>query len=140
MNSLKIEIITPAGIVYEAQEASSVTLPTTSGEFGILPGHIPVTAEIQPGEVVVTTAAGTTERLAVDKGYARVIADTVSILAEAAIDVKKIDLSAVEDAESRARAALEAARNQKEIDPAEYEKLESVMRFAIAQKLAKGGK
>lgn len=133
---LSFEIITPTGIVYQAENVSSVTLPTTSGEFGILPGHIPLTAEVEPGEIDVETSAGTT-KLAVDKGYARVLADRVSVLAEAAIDVKAIDLSAVEDAQKRAEAALEAARHQKEIDPAELERLEAVARFAIAQKLVK---
>lgn len=133
---MTFEIVTPTGIVYQAENVNSVTLPTTSGELGILPGHIPLTAEIQPGEINVTTATGTT-KLAVDKGYARVLADRVSVLAEAAIDVKAIDLSAVEDAQRRAEAALEAARHQKEIDPAELERLEAVARFAIAQKLAK---
>lgn len=133
---MTFEIITPTGIVYTAENVSSVVLPTTAGELGILPGHIPLTAEIQPGEIDVETAAGTT-MLAVDKGYARVIADRVSVLAEAAIDVKAIDLSAVENARKRAEAALEAARTQKNIDPAEIEKLEAVARFAIAQKLVK---
>ena len=84
---LSFEIITPTGIVYQAENVNSVTLPTTSGELGILPGHIPLTAEIEPGEIDVETSAGTT-KLAVDKGYARVLADRVSVLAEAAIDVK----------------------------------------------------
>lgn len=134
--ALSFEIITPTGIVYQAENVNSVTLPTTSGELGILPGHIPLTAEVEPGEIDVETSAGTT-KLAVDKGYARVLADRVSVLAEAAIDVKAIDLSAVEDAQKRAEAALEAARHQKEIDPAELERLEAVARFAIAQKLVK---
>ncbi len=134
--ALTFEIVTPTGVVYEAADVASVTLPTTAGELGILPGHIPLTAEVEPGEIAVETAAGTTH-LAVDKGYARVIADRVSVLAEAAIDVKAIDLSSVEDAQKRAEAALEAARRQKEIDPAELEKLEAIARFAIAQKLAK---
>ena len=133
---LSFEIVTPTGIVYQAENVNSVTLPTTAGELGILPGHIPLTAEVEPGEIDVETSAGTT-KLAVDKGYARVLADRVSVLAEAAIDVKAIDLSAVEDAQRRAEAALEAARHQKEIDPAELERLEAVARFAIAQKLVK---
>ena len=111
--ALTFEIVTPTGVVYEAADVASVTLPTTAGELGILPGHIPLTAEVEPGEIAVETAAGTT-RLAVDKGYARVIADRVSVLAEAAIDVKAIDLSSVE-----------------------LEKLEAIARFAIAQKLVK---
>ncbi len=136
MAALNFEIVTPAGVVFKAENVDSVTLPTSVGEVGILPGHIPLTTEIEPGEIDVASAAGTT-RLAVDKGYARVLADTVSVLVEAAIDVEKIDLSAAEDAQKRAEAALEAAKNQKEIDPAELEKLEAIARFAIAQKLIK---
>lgn len=133
---LAFEIVTPAGVVYSADSVASVTLPTTAGELGILPGHIPLTAEVEPGEIDIETSAGTI-KLAVDKGYARVIADRVSVLAEAAIDVREIDLSAVEDAQKRAEAAIEAARTQKAIDPAELEKLEAIARFAIAQKLVK---
>lgn len=133
---MTFEIVTPTGIVYTADNVLSVTLPTTSGELGVLPGHVPLTAEIEPGEIDVATVAGTV-RLAVDKGYGRVIADRVSVLAEAAIEVRKIDLSAVEDARKRAEAALEAARKQKQVDPVEIERLEATARFAIAQKLAK---
>lgn len=133
---MTFEIVTPTGIVYTADDVLSVTLPTTSGELGVLPGHVPLTAEIEPGEIDVATVAGTV-RLAVDKGYGRVIADRVSVLAEAAIEVRKIDLSAVEDARKRAEAALEAARKQKQVDSVEIERLEATARFAIAQKLAK---
>lgn len=133
---LAFEIVTPAGVVYSDESVASVTLPTTAGELGILPGHIPLTAEVEPGEISIEADAGTI-RLAVDRGYARVIADRISVLAEAAIDVREIDLTTVEDAQKRAEAALEAARNQKEIDPAELEKLEAIARFAIAQKLVK---
>ena len=133
---LAFEIVTPAGVVYSDESVASVTLPTTAGELGILPGHIPLTAEVEPGEISIEADAGTI-RLAVDRGYACVIADRISVLAEAAIDVREIDLTTVEDAQKRAEAALETARNQKEIDPAELEKLEAIARFAIAQKLVK---
>ncbi len=133
---MNFEIVTPAGIVYKAENCVSVVLPTSAGEIEVLPMHVPVTAEIVPGEVVVKTDAGTT-RLVVDKGYARVIADSVSVLVEAAIDEKTIDFSAVENAQARAEAALEAARKQKQIDLAEIERLEAIARFVIAQKLAK---
>lgn len=134
---MTFEIITPEGIVFTAENVTSVVLPTSAGELGILPGHVPVTTEIEPGEIDIEAAGAATTRLAVDKGYARVIADRVSVLAEAAIDVQSIDLSAVETAQKRAEAAIEAARTQKDISPAEVEKLEAIARFAIAQKLVK---
>jgi F0F1-type ATP synthase epsilon subunit len=57
---------------------------------------------------------------------------------EAAVDEAKIDLKSVENAEVRARQAVEAARNQKEYDPAEVSKMEQILRFALVQRLVKG--
>ncbi|MFM7742131.1 MAG: hypothetical protein ACKO8X_01365, partial [Verrucomicrobiota bacterium] len=56
----------------------------------------------------------------------------------AAIDEAKIDLKAVENSEARAREAVEAARNQKDVDPVEVAKMEQILRFALVQRLVKG--
>src|SRR6478609_2152147 len=134
--ALTIEIVTPEKKAFTGQ-ADSVTVPTTTGEIQLLPGHIPLTTLVAAGELVVNNG-GVIERLAVDKGVARILGDTVSILTEAAIDEKKIDLSAVQVAQERAEKALAAARNAPgEIDPAELEKLEQIIRFAVIQKLVK---
>jgi F0F1-type ATP synthase epsilon subunit len=58
----------------------------------------------------VVSLNGKTTRLAVDKGFVRVVSDKVSVVTEAAIDEAKIDLKAIEQAEERARQAVEAAR------------------------------
>ena len=60
------------------------------------------------------------------------------MVTEAAIDEAKIDLRAIEQAEERARLAVEAARGQKEIDPVEIAKMEQILRFAAVQRLVKG--
>jgi F-type H+-transporting ATPase subunit epsilon len=132
---LAIEIITPSRKVFSGA-ADSVVLPTRSGQVNILPGHIPLTTLLVPGEVVVTDGA-TVENLVVDKGYARIQGDVISILTEAAIDTDDIDLAAVEAAEKRAAAVLENARTNEGVDPAEVEKMEQILRFAAVQKLIK---
>ena len=134
--SLTLEIVTPDRRAYTGT-ADSVTLPTSLGSIGILPGHIPLTAVIAAGEVVVSLA-GKTSRLAVDQGFVRVVSDKVSVVTEAAIDEAKIDLSAIEQAEERARKAVEAARGQKDIDPVEIAKIEQILRFAAVQRMVKG--
>jgi len=136
--ALTIEIVTPEKKAYTGA-AESVTVPTAQGEIQLLPGHIPLTALVAPGELVVVNG-GATERLAVDKGFVRILGDRVSVLTEAAIDEKKIDLSAVQEAQERAEKALAEARNAgNEIDPAELEKLENIIRFAVIQRLVKTG-
>ena len=134
--SLKVEIVTPDRRAYEGT-ADKVTLPTALGSIGILPGHQPITAVIAAGEVILTVE-GKVTRLAIDQGFLRVVSDKVSVVTEAAIDEAKIDLKAVENAEARARQAVEAARNQKDVDPVEVAKMEQILRFALVQRLVKG--
>jgi F-type H+-transporting ATPase subunit epsilon len=134
--SLKVEIVTPDRRAYEGT-ADKVTLPTALGSIGILPGHQPITAVIAAGEVILTVE-GKVTRLAIDQGFVRVVSDKVSVVTEAAIDEAKIDLKAVENAEARARQAVEAARNQKDVDPVEVAKMEQILRFALVQRLVKG--
>ena len=133
--SLTVEIVTPDRRAYEGT-ADKVTLPTALGSIGILPGHQPITAVIAAGEVILTVE-GKVTRLAIDQGFVRVVADKVSVVTEAAIDEAKIDLKAVENAEARARQAVEAARNQKDVDPVEVAKMEQILRFALVQRLVK---
>ena len=132
--SLLLEIVTPEKVVY-SDKVESVVLPTTEGEVGVLSGHIPLLTSLAPGELQVITE-GKTEYLAVDRGFAQVLGDKVSVLTEGAIDIEEIDLSAVEDAQLRAEKALAEAAEQK-MDPAEIERLETIVRFSLEQKLAK---
>lgn len=133
--SLTLEIITPDEKVLST-EATQVVLPTESGEAGILTGHIPMVTKIVAGELKVIRE-GETEFIAVDHGFAKVLGNTISVLTEAAIDVKEIDLSAVASAQASAEAALKEA----EAEGVDYEQLlalEKSVQFLVAQKLAKG--
>ncbi len=129
-----LEIVTPEKKVY-SEQVESVVLPTVEGEVGILPGHIPLLTMLDLGELQVA-AKGKVESLAVDKGFAQVYGDKVSVLTEAAIDVEEIDLSEVEKAQERAEKALEEAEKEG-MDPAEIEQLENLVRFSLQQKLLK---
>jgi len=125
---LTLEIVTPEGRVY-SDSVDSVVLPTTSGEVGILPGHIPLLTQLSAGELRVTRA-GSAESIACGSGFAEVDGDKVSVLAEQAINVAEIDENAAEKAIARAEEALKAKEG---LPPDELERLEGVMRFAYAQ-------
>lgn len=132
---LTLEIITPDEKVLST-EADQVVLPTESGEAGILTGHIPIVTKVIAGELKVIKD-GNTEFIAVDHGFAKVLGNTISVLTEAAVDVKDIDLADVESAQARAEEALRTAAAEG-IDPSEVDRLESNIQFLIAQKIAKG--
>ncbi len=136
--AITLKIVTPVAKVYN-ETVASVVLPTTQGEVGILPGHIPLLTMLEAGELQVTTQGGSLEFLAVDKGFAEVKSDQVTVVTEAAIQVEEIDMSEVEDARARAEKALEQAKEE-DLDPDAIEQLEAQMRFAMAQQMAKARK
>jgi F-type H+-transporting ATPase subunit epsilon len=126
--ALTLEIVTPEARVY-ADTIDTVVIPTTTGEIGILSGHIPLLTQIEHGELRVTKN-GVTTLLAVSGGFAQVEGDRVSVLAEHAITEEKIDEHAVEAALKRAEAELKAA---KDFDPQQYEHLQNLVRYSGAQ-------
>ena len=126
--ALILEIVTPEARVY-SDTVETVVIPTVEGEIGILPGHIPLLTQVGAGELRVLKN-GKTELLAVGNGFVEIDGDKVSILAESAISEEKIDLDAAEKAMQRAEEAL---RGKDSLDAAEVERLESIVRLAIAQ-------
>jgi F-type H+-transporting ATPase subunit epsilon len=126
--SLTLEIVTPEGRVY-SDSVDTVVLPTSTGEVGILPGHVPLLTELAAGELRVTRG-GTVESIACGSGFAEVDGDKVSVLAEQAINVAAIDEGAAEKAIARAQEAL---KNKEGLPAEELERLEGAMRFAYAQ-------
>ena len=127
--ALTLEIVTPEARVY-SDTIDTVVIPTTEGEIGILPGHIPLLTRVEHGELRVTKG-GVESLVAVGAGFAQIEGDTVSILAEQAITEDKIDADAVEAALKRAEDDLKHA--PKDGDPSELERLQSAVRFAGVQ-------
>ncbi|MDB6094176.1 MAG: atpC [Verrucomicrobia bacterium] len=125
---LTLEIVTPEARVY-SDTIDTVVIPTTTGEVGILPGHIPLLTQIENGELRVTKN-GVTHWLAVSGGFAEVEDDKVHVLAENAITEEKIDEHAVEAAMQRAEQQLKDA---KDIDPQQYEHLQNLVRYSGVQ-------
>lgn len=127
-----LEIVTPEARVYE-DVIESVVMPTTSGEIGILPGHIPIVTEITPGELIVEKS-GQRQSLAISKGFAQLVGDKISILAEDAIHIDEIDESVVEEAQKRAEDAL---ASMKKMSDEEIAMLETQIAYARIQVLVK---
>src|SRR3954471_23382696 len=125
---LTLEIVTPEARVY-LDTIDTVVIPTCEGEIGILPGHIPLLTQVEHGELRVTKGTETTW-LAVSGGFAEVEGDRVHILAEHAITEEKIDETRVEAALKRAEEELKSAKN---IDPQQYEHLQSLVRYTGVQ-------
>lgn len=104
---LKLEIVTPEKLVLST-EADSVTVPTTSGEAGILPNHAPLISALRPG-ILTYSHQGTSDRLAVSSGFVEVGSDSVSVLVDAAETAGDIDVDAARADREAAEQAIAAA-------------------------------
>lgn len=125
---LTLEIVTPEARVY-SDTIDTVVIPTVEGEVGVLPGHIPLLTQVEDGELRVTKG-NHTEFLIIGGGFAQVEGDRVRVLAEHAINEEVIDEKAVEAALARAQEQLKDAAN---LDPHEFERLQSLVRFSGVQ-------
>lgn len=109
-----IKVITPERSFYEG-EASMVEFNTSEGEIGIYAGHIPMTVILKPGVLTITEAEGK-KRAALHTGFAEILQDSVTILAEEAEWPGEIDISRAEAAKERAQERL--AQHQADTDMA----------------------
>jgi len=105
---LKLEIVTPEKRVLDA-EVDSVTVPTVSGEAGIMPHHASFVSALKPGILTYTTK-GAAEKLAVSGGFVEVNADKVAVLVDTAESADEIDAVAAKLAREEAEKSLAAAQ------------------------------
>jgi F-type H+-transporting ATPase subunit epsilon len=106
---LKLEIVTPERRVVD-ETVDSVTIPTLSGEAGILPQHAPLISALKPG-ILSYTIKGNTESLAIGGGFAEVNSDKISVLASLAETPLEVNLEQARAEREEAEKALASSAN-----------------------------
>jgi F-type H+-transporting ATPase subunit epsilon len=112
-NTFQLEIVTPAKQLVKDVQAEEIQIPGANGYLGILPGHAPLITELAVG-VITYRAGGETNTLAVAWGFAEVLPDKVTILAETAERPEDIDAARAQKAKERAEQRLKS--NDTEVD------------------------
>ena len=112
-----LEIITPDRVFYQGQ-ASMIEFNTTEGEIGVYKDHIPLTVIIKPGVLTITAEEEKT-KAALHSGFATIMQDKVTILAEVIEWGDEIDENRAQAARERAEERLRS--NQEAIDIARAE-------------------
>ena len=103
-DTFKLEIVTPEKRVVDTT-AQEVEIPGKNGYLGVLPGHAPLITELSVGEITYRENS-TEQRLAVAWGFAEVLPDRVTILAETAERPNEIDVARARKAKERAEQRL----------------------------------
>lgn len=89
---LNLEIVTPEKKVF-SDTVEAVSVPTTSGEVGLLSEHAPLISALKPG-ILSYTRGGATERMMIAGGFLEVSDNKVSVLADTAEAASEIDVEA----------------------------------------------
>lgn len=122
MADLKLEIVTPEKKVLD-ETVDTVTVPTATGEVGILPNHAPLISSLRPG-ILSYSNKGATERMVVSGGFIEVNSNKVSILADIAENSDEIDVEAAKLERELAEKLLGSWNGTEEEFETEREKLD----------------
>ena len=129
---LFLEVVTPQSAIV-SEEAQIVVAPGSEGEFGALKGHTTFLTSLKVGTLRYKDANGKERYLFINGGFAEVLPDKVTILAESAERRQHIDVQRATDAKARAekRIAAKAADT-------DFVRAEAALRRAVHRLSLKG--
>jgi F-type H+-transporting ATPase subunit epsilon len=130
--ALALEIVTPdRAIVHD--KVDEVEVPGADGYFGVLPGHTPLLASLQVGQLWYRKG---TEKfyLSVAFGFAEVLPDRVTILAQIAERAEEIDVDRAQAERQRAQRELFARALDQDLERARVSLLKALTRLQVASR------
>jgi len=129
-DTFQLEIVTPAKLVVK-DVAEEAQIPGLNGYLGILPGHAPLITELSVGTITYRSG-GAEHTLAVAWGFAEVLPDKVTILAETAERPQEIDVERAQKAKERAAQRLKSNDPTIDFDRAEDARQRAETRIKVA--------
>ena len=84
MELMKLEIITPNGVIFDG-EVKQVNLPGSEGEFGVLAGHATLVSLLDTGVIVYDRADGREVAVAINSGYVKVDEEKTTCIVDGAV-------------------------------------------------------
>lgn len=129
-----LKLVTPSRLLLE-QEVDEVTVPGSVGELGVLPDHITFLTTLDAGEMSYKTGADRV-RLALSGGYAEVLNNEMTVLANAAEYAEEIDLERARNAREKAEKRMEDLNP----DDQEFSAAQAALRRALVRLQVAEGK
>lgn len=127
-----LKIISPTRIFFDG-DADMVEMKTTEGEIGVLAGHIPLTAILEPGILKIHKEDGIKEA-ALHDGFVEIQKDHVTVLAESCEWPDEIDVERAEEAKVRAEDRIKSGRKDVDMMRAELALKKALIRIDLAGK------
>jgi F-type H+-transporting ATPase subunit epsilon len=130
--SLQLNVVTPDRLLVDAK-VDEVIVPGSEGYFGVLPGHTPLLAALQVGQL--TYRQGREEHiLMIAFGFAEVLPDRVTILARIAEKPEDIDVNRAETAKRRAEERLAHPTIDMDAERARISLMKALIRLQVASR------
>ncbi len=129
---LALEIVTPERSILH-EKVDEVEVPGADGYFGVLPGHTPLLASLQVGELWYRKA-GEITYLSIAFGFAEVLPDRVTILAQIAERADEIDVARAEEEKRRAETRISKRPSEQDLDAARISMLKALVRLRVASR------
>ena len=127
-----VEIITPDRIFHKG-EATMIEFNTAAGEIGVYKNHIPLTTVLAPGVVTIHKDGEDNVIAAVHSGFAEILPDKVTLLAETAEWPEEIDVERAQAAKARAEERLANKTEAIDVQRAELALRRALVRMDIAK-------
>ena len=131
-DTFQLEIVTPEKMIVK-DVAEEVQIPGSGGYLGVLTGHAPLITELSAGELSYRNG-GNTYRFSVAWGFAEVLPDRVTILAETAERADEIDVNKAQADKKHAEQHLADGKSEEDFVKAEGELKYAESRLEVAQK------
>ena len=112
-DTFQLEIVTPEKLVVR-DNAEEAQIPGANGYIGVLPGHAPLITELGAGEISYRSG-GQLHRYATAWGFAEVLPDRVTVLAETVEPAEQIDVARAQQSLTKAEEALKSAQTEEEV-------------------------
>jgi F-type H+-transporting ATPase subunit epsilon len=110
-DQVHFELVSPERLELST-EVEMVVVPGAEGDFGVLPGHMPLISTIRPGVIYVFRDGKVSERIFVEGGFAEVTPETCTVLAEHAKAVGDLDAGKVAQQAQDAKEDTEDAKDE----------------------------
>jgi len=132
--SIELVVVTPEKQLLR-QTTKEVQLPGADGYLGVLPGHAPLITELGIGELSYHDMSGKeSAHLAIIRGFAEVLGDRVTVLAETAEFAEEIDIARAEAAKARAEKRLASGDTNIDWDRVTVSLQRALIRIQVARK------
>ena len=131
-SKLQLQIVSADRMLVN-ESVDEVEIPGADGYFGVLPGHTPMLASLAVGELWYRKGQEKTY-LAIAFGFAEVLPDRVTILAQLAERAEDIDVTRAEEARKRAENRLTQPKSDVDYERARAALTKSLARLQVASR------